>query len=86
MEHHFTTLAPCTRAQVYYPVSSQHHIAVMFHHKYGIAAVTQLLERIYQTHIVTLMKPYTRLVKNIQHIYQFGAYLCGQTYSLLLSA
>ena len=58
----------------------------MLHHKNGVAAVTQLFEGLNQTHVVSLMESDAGLIKYIEHIDQFGAYLRSQTDALLLTA
>ena len=58
----------------------------MFHHDHRVARITQLFERVDQSHIVSLVKSDRRFVENIEHIHQLRADLGGQSYALALTA
>ena len=70
LKHYLSPMASGSRPYIYYIISLLHHILVMLHHYKGVACIAKLLERIYQTHIVSLMKTNAGLIKNIEHIYK----------------
>ena len=85
LKHHLATLASCLRADVHDIVGCQHHVGVVLDHHYRVADVAQLFQRLYQLAVVTLVKAYARLVKDVEHIDELRAYLCGKPYALALT-
>ena len=47
LEHHLATFPSSLRSDVDNIVGSKHHVLVVFHYDYGVAQVSQLLQRIY---------------------------------------
>ena len=58
LEHHLATFSSGPRANVHDIVGSQHHIPVVLHHNHRVAQVAQLLQRVNQSFIITLMQTY----------------------------
>ena len=70
LKHHFAAFATGARTDVHHIVGGQHHVLVVFHHDHRVAGITQLFERVDQSHIVSLVKTDRRFVENIEHIHQ----------------
>ena len=73
-------------AHVDYVVGLQHHVFVVLHHYDRVAFVSQMFQRVDEPYVVSLVKSDAWFVKNIQHVDQFRAYLCGKPDALALSA
>ena len=77
LEHHFAALASGLGAYVHYVVGVEHHVLVVLYHDDGVAQVAQLLERLDEAVVVSLVQADTRLVEDVEHVDQLGAYLRG---------
>ena len=65
LKYNLAPLASGFRANVYNIVSCKHHVGVVLHDKYRIAYVAQLLQRLNQLAVVTLVKSDAWLVKDV---------------------
>ena len=57
----------------------------MFYDDNGVAKVAQLLQRVDESLVVTLVQAYGRLVEYIKYVDQLRAYLRGKAYALTLT-
>ena len=67
-------------------VSRKHGIVIMFNNNERISKVTETFQSSNQLVIVTLMKPYTRLIENIENSHKRRTNLSSKTYTLAFSA
>ena len=74
------------RTDIYEPVGRIHGLGIMFDDHDRVALVAQLLQRIDQLPVVSLMQADARLIEDVEHIDQLGAYLCGQTDALAFTS
>ena len=58
----------------------------MLHYQQRISHIFQVLQRLYQLIVISLMQADAGLVQYITHSYQAGPYLCGQADTLRLTA
>src|SRR3954470_679385 len=63
----FAPILPCSRTNIGYNICGKHHLAIMLDDDNGIAEIAQMLERFNQPVIITLVKPDTWLIENIEH-------------------
>ena len=84
--HHLPAFTPRTGTKIDDVVGVPHHLLVVLYDDDGVAAVAQPLQRSDQALVVARMKPNRRLVEDIEHAGQPGAYLRGQAYALHLAA
>ena len=66
-------------------VGRPHHVLVVLHHQHGVTDVAQALEGGDELAVVALVQPDGRLVQDVEHPYQAGADLRGQTDPLRLA-
>ena len=58
----------------------------MLNDNYRVADVAKLLQRLYKSHVVSLMQSDGRLVKDVKHVDQLRTDLGGQSDALAFSA
>ena len=66
-------------------VCLEHHILVMLDHDDGIPQITELLQRMDEAHIVSLVEADARLIEDIEYFDQLGTDLRRQTNTLALA-
>ena len=66
-------------------VCLEHHILVVLDDDDGIPQITELLQRMDEAHIVSLMEAYARLIEDIEHLDKLSTYLRRQTDTLALA-
>ena len=76
----------CARADINNAVGSVHSIFIMLNNYNRIAKVTKSFKRTQKFFIISLMKSYARLVKNIKHAHKTAANLSGKSYTLTFTA
>ncbi len=86
LEHHLSAFSSCAGAYVHYVVGVFHYIFVMLNDNYRVADVAKLLQRLYKSHVVSLMQSDGRLVKDVKHVDQLRTDLGGQSDALAFSA
>jgi hypothetical protein len=73
-------------AEVDEVIRFEHDIAVVFHHKYGVADIAQVFERIDQAVVVALVQADAGFVEDIGDAGELGADLSGQADTLAFAA
>ena len=73
-------------AYVHYPVGGAHGVLVVLDDYERVAEVAQLLERGDELPVVALVQADARLVEDVEHADERGAYLRGEPYALALAA
>ena len=86
LEDHLASFATSLRTDIYNIVGSQHHVAVVLYHNDGIAQVTQFFQTVDESFVIALVKTYTGLIEDIEHIDQLASNLCGKTYTLTFTS
>ena len=86
LEYNFPTLSTSLRANIHDIVSCHHHILIVLNYNNSIADIAQLFQRMYESVVITLMKSYGRLIKDIENIHQLTTYLCSKTNTLTLTS
>ena len=66
-------------------VCLEHHILVMLDDDDGIPQITELLQRMDEAHIVSLVEANARLIEDIEHLDELSTYLRRQTDTLALA-
>ena len=80
-----TTKLTSARTHVNNVVSCTNSIFIVLNNKYGITAVSELLERLNKTVVVSLMQTNGRLVQNVKDAHETGTNLSCQANTLGLS-
>ena len=84
-EDDLATEAACLRPHIDDMVCLKHHILVMLDDDDGIPQITELLQRMDEAHIVSLVEAYARLIEDIEHLDKLSTYLRRQTDTLALA-
>ena len=67
---------------IHNPVRFQHGILIMLNDDQRIAQISQILQRLQQLVIVSLMQTDTRFIQNVSYSNKPGSYLCCQSNTL----
>ncbi len=78
-------MPPRTRTQVHDVVCHSDGVLVVLHDDDGVPQVAQVLERVEETGVVTLVEPDRRLIQDVQHAHQATADLGRQANALCFS-
>ena len=84
-EDDLTTEAACLRPHIDDMVCLKHHILVMLDDDDGIPQITELLQRMDEAHIVSLVEANARLIEDIEYLDQLGTDLRRQANTLALA-
>jgi hypothetical protein len=79
-------MSASARPKVNYKVSAPDCLFVVLYDQNSVAQVSKGAESFEQLLIVARVKPYRRLVQNVEHAAQLRAYLSCQTYALPFAA
>ena len=86
LEHHLAPQPSGLGTHVDHIVGCQHHVLVMLYHNDRVAQVTQLLQGMNQTQVITLVQSDTWFIENVENVDQLRADLRGQPDALALPA
>ena len=84
--HQFAAVFPRSRSDVHHTVRRPHGVLIMFHHNQSIAKIPQVIQRLQQFVIVSLVQSDAGFIQNICHPHQAGADLRRQTDPLRLAS